>query len=118
VDYWLQAQWEAGKRVSLADFDPALAVVHIPHGPLTANWNGARGARGGWEYAGQSNLVNEQAASKRWPVPSRVRRINMATAVVQDEILWDGGRNGDGPVWPTRAEPGAVYEYSIRRHLR
>ena len=45
VDYWLQAQWEAGKKVSLADFDPALAVVHIPHGPLTANWNGARGAR-------------------------------------------------------------------------
>jgi len=24
VDYWLQAQWEAGKKLSLADFDPAL----------------------------------------------------------------------------------------------
>jgi hypothetical protein len=38
----------------------------------------------------------------------------MATAAVQDEMVWKGAGDG-GPVWPTRAEPGAVYEYSVKR---
>jgi hypothetical protein len=41
-----------------------------------------------------------------------------ATAVIQDTMFWDGSRSGDGPVWPTRAQPGAIYEYSVKRFGR
>jgi hypothetical protein len=115
VDYWLQAQWQEGKKISLAKFDPSLAVVHIFHGPIAGKWNGTRGAKGGWEYAGQSNLASEQDAARRWPVPCMARRINMATAEIQDQIYWAGTHDDQAPVWPTRAKPAAVYEYSIKR---
>jgi hypothetical protein len=116
VDHWLQARWEPSKRVSLYDFDSGFLTVHIPHGRLGERWNGVRGARGGWEYAGQSNFGSEQSQALHWQAPCLARRVDMATAEIHDTIRWLGRAAGDNsPVWPTRAEPGAIYEYAIRR---
>ncbi len=56
VDTWWQLHWPWSKKIPLAlAEDPAWDVGHVPHGPLTARWNGAK-PNGGWRYAGQNNI--------------------------------------------------------------
>jgi hypothetical protein len=114
IDHWTQAQWPLEKQISLADWsgDHRFDVLHLWHGSLAARWNGYR-ETDGWRFAGQSNLgANEAYWVQRWPVPCRLRRINLIT-LDQEEIDWDGTLAL--PRWSSPADPAAIYEYSVRK---
>jgi hypothetical protein len=113
IDHWTQAQWPKDKQISLADWagDHRFDVLHLWHGNLAARWNGPAPPNGGWRYAGQTNLgQSEEYWAGLWPAPCRVRRTNAVTCE-QEEVFWLGKH---APAWGKPAEPGAVYEYSVK----
>lgn len=113
IDHWTMTRWPKEKRISLSDWagDTRFDVLHLWHGPLGGRWNGPRQAKGVWRFAGQSGGGSEEMIARQWPVPCRVRRIDVAT-LDMEEMEWTGDL--PAPAWRKPAIRGTAYEYSVK----